>query len=414
VAIESRSTEPDARLAREGGPRAVSGALRPMFPGGMEIGDEELQALERVIRSRNLFRYYGIGDGPHEVAAFEAEFATHMGAEYALCVNAGSSALICALIGVGVGRGDEVIIPAYTWNATANAVLATGAIPVLAEVDESLTIDPADVERKLTPRTKALLPVHMRGNAADMNALVELAHAHGLALVEDACQAAGASLGGRRLGTFGDAGAFSLQFNKIITTGEGGVLVTNRRDLYDVAIEVHDCAGPVRDGGQPPRFPGFNFRASELTGAVARVQLTRLDGLLERMRARHDQLAAAVERLPGLTLRRSNDAAGDAGLALIAYAETAALAADAADALRAEGLPAVRLYDPDVVDMHFYPFWRPVLEAIAEAGLPAPECPRTLDLVGRAVHVDVPPQLDDRELEEYEFALRKVALGVLA
>ncbi len=385
-----------------------------MFPGGMEVGDEELQALERVIRSRNLFRYYGIGDGPNEVAAFEEEFAAQMGAEYALCVNAGSSALICALIGAGVGRGDEVIIPAYTWNATANAVLATGAIPVLAEVDESLTLDPADVERKLTPRTKALLPVHMRGNAADMTALAELAGAHGLALVEDACQAAGASFGGRRLGTFGDAGAFSLQFNKIITTGEGGVLVTNRRELYESAIEVHDCAGPVRDGGQPPRFPGFNFRASELTGAVARVQLTRLDGLLERMRANHAQLAAAVEWLPGLTLRRSNDASGDAGIALIAYAETAALAADAADALRAEGIPAVRLYDPDLIDMHFYPFWRPVLEAIAEAGFPAPECPRTLDLVGRAVHVDVPPQLDDRELEEYELALRKVALGVLA
>jgi dTDP-4-amino-4,6-dideoxygalactose transaminase len=385
-----------------------------MFPGGMEVGDEELAAVTRVIRSRNLFRYYGVGDGPHEVADFEAELAEHMGATHALCVNAGSSAIICGLIGAGVGRGDEVIVPAYTWNATANAVLATGALPVLAEVDESLTLDPADVGRKLSSRTKALLPVHMRGNAADMRALVDIAESHGLALVEDACQAMGASFEGRRLGTFGDAGAFSLQFNKIITTGEGGAMITNRRDVYETAIEVHDCAGPVRQGGAPPHFPGWNFRASELTGAVARVQLGRLDDLLARMRSNHARLAAALAGLPGLTLRRSNDRDGDAGIALIAYAETPALAKEAAAALVAEGVSALHLYSPDFVDMHFYPFWRPVLDALAAAGMPAPECPRTLDFVGRAVHVDVPPQLDEQDLEEYELALRKVALGVLA
>ena len=414
MAIDSHTTEPDLRLARDGGPRARTGPERPMYPGGMEVGDAELAALERVIRSRNLFRYYGVGDGPNEVATFEHEFAEHMGSAHALCVNAGSSALICALIGRGIGAGDEVIIPAYTWNATANAVLATGAMPVLAEVDESLTLDPADVERKLTSRTKALLPVHMRGNAADMDALGELARRHGLVLIEDACQAAGASFGGRRLGSIGDAGAFSLQFNKIITTGEGGVMITSRREVYERAIEVHDCAGPVRDGGEPPHFPGYNFRASELTGAVARVQLTRLDGLLERMRASHARLAATVEQLPGLTLRRSNDSAGDAGIALIAYADTPELAAEAVEALREEGVSAERMYDPEVVDMHFYPYWRPVLDAIAAAGMPAPECPRTLELLGRVVHVDVPPRLDDRDLDEIELALRKVAVGVLA
>ncbi len=385
-----------------------------MFPGGMEVGDEELRALERVIRSKNLFRYYGVGDGPQEVAAFEEEFAAHMGATRALAVNAGSSALICGLIGSGVGPGDEVIIPAYTWNATPNAVLATGALPVLAEVDDSLTLDPTDVERKLTVRTRAILPVHMRGNSADMGALVELARSRGVALVEDVCQAAGASFRGKRLGTFGDAAGFSLQFNKIITTGEGGVMITSRDDVYERAIEVHDCSGPVRRGGDPPHFPGWNFRASELMGAVARVQLTRLDGLLDRMRANHERLAAVVSGLPGMTLRRSNDPAGDAGLALIAFAETAELAAEAVGALQAEGVAAMRIYDPGFVDLHVYPFWRPVLEAIERAGGPAPDCPRTLDLLGRTIHVDVPPQLDEQDLEEYELALRKVALGVLA
>ena len=385
-----------------------------MYPGGMEVGDEELAALRRVIESKNLFRYYGVGDGPDEVASFEREFASHLGAKHALMVNAGSSALICALIGAGVGEGDEVIVPAYTWNATPNAVLATRAVPVLAEVDESLTLDPEDVERRITPRTRAILPVHMRGAPAAMDALVSIAEPHGLVLIEDVCQSAGASFRGQRLGTFGDAGAFSLQFNKIITTGEGGVLITNRDDLLDLALDVHDCANSVRRGVGLPKYPGFNFRASELIGAVARVQLTRLDGLLERMRANHARLSAQVSSLPGLTFRRANDDDGDAGIALIGFSSDAALARDAVDALRAEGVLAMRIYDPDTPDLHVYPFWAPVLEALVGAGRPAPDCPRTLDLLERSIHVDVSPLCDEQDLAEIAFAFEKVAKQVLA
>ena len=407
MAIEPKAGA-SMRLARDGGLPARTRPEHPMFPGGMEVGDEELAALERVVRSRNLFRYYGVGDGPDEVAAFEREFAELFGARHALCVNAGSSALICGLIGAGVGAGDEVIVPAYTWNATPNAVIATGALPVLAEIDGSLTLDPADVEARVTPRTRAILPVHMRGAPADMGALTALAQERGLVLVEDVCQAAGASFEGRRLGTFGDAGAFSLQFNKIITTGEGGVLITDRDDLYDLAIDVHDCAGPVRRGEGLPRFPGWNFRASELTGAVARVQLRRLDGLLERMRAAHRRLAAHASGLPGLTLRGATDDDGDAGIALIAFAETAPLARVAVEALQAEGVAAMQIYSPDVVDLHVYPYWKPILERI-----PPPHCPRTLDLLERAIHLDLSPLNDEQDLAEIELALTKVATQVL-
>jgi 8-amino-3,8-dideoxy-alpha-D-manno-octulosonate transaminase len=385
-----------------------------MFPGGMEVGDEELAALRRVVESKNLFRYYGVGDGPEEVASFEREFAGHMGAKHALMVNAGSSALICALIGAGVGEGDEVIVPAYTWNATPNAVLATRALPVLAEVDESLTLDPEDVERRITPRTRAILPVHMRGAPAAMDALSAIAERHGLVLVEDVCQAAGASFRGQRLGTFGDAGAFSLQFNKIITTGEGGVLITDRDDLLDVALDVHDCANSVRRGIGLPKYPGFNFRASELMGAVARVQLARLDGLLERMRANHARLTAQVSGLPGLSLRRANDEDGDAGIALVAFAADAERARDAVDALQAEGVLAMRIYDQDTPDLHVFPFWAPVLAAIEAAGGAAPDCRRTLELLERSIHVDVSPLCDERDIDEIAFAFEKVAKQVLA
>ena len=402
------------RLARDGGEPARTRAEPPMFPGGMELGEEELEALSRVIRSKNVFRYYGVGEMPQETAAFEREFAEKLGKRHALCVNAGSSALICGLIGAGVGPGDEVIVPAYTWNATPNAVIAAGAVPVLAEVDESLTIDPEDVERRLTSATKAILPVHMRGAPADMDALTALAQRHGLVLVEDVCQSAGASFEGRRLGTFGDAGAFSLQFNKIITTGEGGVMVTDRDDVYELTIDVHDCAGSVRRGAGLPRFPGWNFRASELVGALAGVQLGRLDGLLERMRANHARLTDEIGTLPGLTLRRPNDGGGDAGIALIAFADSTALARDAVAALQAEGVQALQIYSPDVIDLHVFPYWQPVLDAIAAAGRPAPDCPRTLDLLERTIHVDVSPLCDEQDLDEIALAFRKVSDQVLS
>ena len=384
-----------------------------MFPGGMELGEEEVEAAAHVIRSHNVFRYYGVGDGPHEVLDFEREFAAYMGAKHSLCVNAGSSALICGLIGAGVGPGDEVVVPAYTWNATPNAVIAAGGVPVPAEVDDSLTLDAEDVERRLTRKTKAIIPVHMRGAPAEMGALTALAAAHGLALIEDVCQAAGASYRGVRLGTFGDAGAFSLQFNKIITTGEGGVMITDRDDLYELAIDVHDCAGSVRRGAGLPRFAGWNFRASEIQGAIARVQLTRLDGLLERMRAQQAQLAERVSGLPGLTLRRPNDDDGDAGVCLVAFAQRSELAAEAVEALRAEGVEAMRIYDPEVVDLHVYPYWQPVLDAIARSGRPQPDCPRTLALLERSIHVDLSPLNDEQDLEEIGFAFEKVAHAVL-
>jgi 8-amino-3,8-dideoxy-alpha-D-manno-octulosonate transaminase len=407
-------TSVDMRLARDGGPPARTRPEPPMFPGGMEIAAEEIEAVTRVLTSKNVFRYYGVGDGPHEVLDFEREFAGQMGTKHALCVNAGSSALICGLIGAGVGPGDEVIVPAYTWNATPNSVIASGATPVLAEVDESLTLDPEDVARKIGPKTKAMLPVHMRGAPADMDALTGLAREHGLVLIEDVCQAAGASFAGQRLGTFGDAGAFSLQFNKIITTGEGGVMITNRDDLYDLAIDVHDCAGSLRRGAGPPRFAGWNFRASELQGAVARVQLTRLDGLLERMRANQRRLAERVESLPGLTLRRPNDDSGDAGICLIAFATSPALAAEAVEALQAEGVLAMRIYDPTIPDLHIYPYWAPVLAHLKEQGAPAPDCPRTLELLERTIHVDLSPLLEDVDVDELALAFEKVARGILA
>ncbi len=387
------------RVVTPGSAPADHTVVPPMFPGGMLVDEREAEALAAVIARKCLFRYYGPGDGPREVELFEQEWRAHFDAPYALCMNAGSSALIAGLVAFGATAGTEVIVPAYTWNASANAVLAAGAIPVIAEVDDSLTLDPADVEARITPRTRAILPVHMRGGGSDMDALMAIAARHDLVVIEDACQAVGASYKGRRLGTIGHAGGYSLQFNKIITTGEGGMFSTSDEEAYFTAIDVHDCAGSLRRAGELPRYAGYNFRASEFTGAVGRVQLTRLEGILEGMRSAHRRIAERVAAIPGLELRRSNDPAGDAGIAVIAFTETGEQARRICAAISDAGIPAAPLYRPDTADLHVYPFWKPVLDAIAAAGQPAPSCPRTLALLERTVHVDIPPGLTDEQVE---------------
>lgn len=387
------------RIVTPGSAPAENAIVPPMFPGGMLVDEREADALAAVIARKCLFRYYGPGEGPREVKNFEQEWCEAFDTPHTLCVNAGSSAIICGLIAFGATAGTEVIVPAYTWNATANAVLAAGAMPVLAEVDDSLTLDPADVEAKITPRTRAILPVHMRGGSSNMDALMDIAKRHGLVVIEDACQAAGATFNGRRLGTIGDAGAYSLQFNKIITTGEGGMFVCRDEEAYFTAIDVHDCAGSLRRAGELPRFAGYNFRASEFTGAVGRIQLSRLDGILAQMRDSHARIAARISQLSGLTLRRSNDATGDAGIAVIAFAESAENAQAICSAITAAGVPAAPIYRVDTADLHVYPFWKPVLDAIAAAGAPPPDCPRTLDLLERTIHLDVPPGLTDAQVE---------------
>ena len=214
-------------LAVNGGKPARQRPDPPMFPGGMLIDETEEAAVLEVLRTKRLFRYYGPVEGPSKADQLEEAFARHMGVRHAVAVTSGTAALVSGLIGIGVGPGDEVIVPAYTWIASPLAVAAVGAVPVLAEVDDTLTLDPEDVRRKISPFTKAIMPVHMRGLPAHMDALMEVARSNDLFVVEDTAQADGASYHGQRLGSIGDVGCFSLQFNKIITCGEGGMVITD-------------------------------------------------------------------------------------------------------------------------------------------------------------------------------------------
>lgn len=421
------------RLAIHGGTPAKRTPEPPNYPGGMAIGAEEEAAVVDVIRRKRLFRYYGPDKGPSKVAEFEQAFARHMDARYARAVNSGTAALVCALVGAGVGPGDEVIVPAYTWIATATAPLMLGAIPVLAEVDDSLTLDPEDVRRKINPLTRAIMPVHMRGAPTDMDAIMSIASEHGLAVIEDVAQADGGSYHGHRLGSIGDLGTFSLQFNKIITTGEGGVVISNDRAKWLRASVFHD---PVNEGmgrddidpGEVPVFPGQNYRATELLGAIGLVQLGRLDGLLAAMRARKRQIKAGIQDIRGLRFRRLNDQEGDAGVCIIMFAPTLGQAREFTVALSAEGVSTGHLYDPDHRDYHVYAHWRQILHktSATAANFPwapayysgsvaysADMCPRTLDWLGRSVHINVSPLLTDEDVEQTIAAIHKVAEAIL-
>ncbi len=418
-------------LALYGGQPARTRTDPPMFPGGMEIGEAEKQAVLEVLDSKNLFRYYGASQTPSKVAQFEKAFAEHMGATYALGLSSGTGALHSGLVALGVGPGDEVIVPAYTFIASASAVIAANAIPVIAEVDDSLTLDPADVEAKITPYTKAIMPVHMRGAPCDMGALMALAKRRELLVIEDVAQSDGGSYHGKRLGTFGDLGCFSLQYHKIITSGEGGVLLTDDKALYDRARMFHDAAGAWRsqgDGAVLPYTGGTNYRMSEIAGALALVQLGRLEDLLARMRRAKGIIRRGMADLPGIQLRRLNDVEGDAAVALIFFVESGEKAKQVAEALRAEKVSAGSMFDAGVPDWHIYRHWGHILNKRTATPTGCPfscpyyegnveysedMCPKTLELLGRAVHLNISPMLTDEDAEQTLEAVRKVATALL-
>lgn len=375
------------------------------------MGKEEIEAVRRVLESRQLFRYRG-GEGG-ESDQFEAEWAAKIGVRHALAVTSGTAALMCGLVGLGVGPGDEVIVPAYTFIATANAALAVGAVPIIAEVDASLTLDPADVVRKITPRTKVLIPVHMNGLPANMDALMKIAGQHHLKVLEDACQADGGSYGGQRLGSIGDAGAFSFNYYKIITCGEGGVLVTNNEEVYQRARIFHDGGSVFRSYApqvNTPFFAGMNFRINEILSAILRVQLTRLDDMLDALLTEKRLMAQALEGAGDFTLNPVNDIEGDCGTTLGLLFPSGERVREVLARLDAAEVDADTPIDSG---RHVYTNWDPILkqqgahhpgmDAFKLASSPVEYsvdmCPKTLDYLARTIFLHTSPTRPRAELE---------------
>ena len=290
-------------------------------PGLDLLGAEEMAQVAEVLASGHLSRY-GPDDAsfPAKVRRFEEAVAGLSGADYALALNSGTSGLLLALMGLGIGPGDEVIVPGFTFVATMSSVVYARARPVLAEIDETFNLDPVDVEARITPRTRAIIAVHMLGNPARLDELRAVADRHGLPLIEDCAQAFGATYGGRWVGTYGAAGIYSFNEFKTITCGDGGLLVTNDEDLYRRCFAMHDQGhSPNRKGvevGARP-FLGLNFRMTELEGAVLLGQLSKLDRIREHLAANRSIVEEIVGEVPGLRFRERPDPDGDVATHLV-------------------------------------------------------------------------------------------------
>src|SRR5215211_3263398 len=279
------------------------------MPGFELWSDAERKEVNDVLESGILMRYGfdGLRKGNWKAKELEQEICNRFGSQYAHLLSSGTAALTTALAALGIGTGDEVIMPSFTFVASFEAVLSVGAIPVLVDVDETLTLDPQAVRKAIGPKTKCIMPVHMCGSMADMDALQLICKEHNLLLLEDACQCIGASYKGKSLGTIGDAGTFSFDFVKTMTCGEGGVVMT---DSEDVLIKCdgytdhgHDHKGADRGADLHP-FLGYNYRISELHAAIGVAQIGKLENFLSIQRKNHSVLKSVLSAMPEVTFRK--------------------------------------------------------------------------------------------------------------
>ena len=413
-------------LAIHGGPKAVDRDLN-LYKGAGLIGDEEKQAVMEVLDTQSLFRYYG-PNHLGKVEAFEQGLADYLGVPFALGTANGTAALRLGLAALGVGPGDEVIVPAATFIASVGAIVASRARPVFCEVDANMLLDPEDLERCLTPLTKAIMPVHLGGKCADMDAVCDFARAHALKVIEDAAQAVGSVHRDRPVATIGDVGCFSFQLEKNITSGEGGALITSDPELYRRATIYSDQGGQfwtshsgVRDhfkGLQADPIIGENLRMNEIAGAIMGCQLAKLPAVLDRIESTNGALRTGMEELAGASLEPRADGRDRHSVWVIDYADSAEEADERIEWLRAEGLPAGKIYGGVPV----YAADQVLNQRLAARGCPFdcsayfPEpveysmgmCPRSEDLMNRSIVLNVGPLWSEEDLDDVLTGAAKV------
>jgi 8-amino-3,8-dideoxy-alpha-D-manno-octulosonate transaminase len=423
-ASQGLAAEGKEKLALDGGTPVrktmlSSGAYGPQF-----YDDVEKQELIEVLQSRSPFRWRG---QESKALQFEKAYAAHIGVKYAIGVTSGTTALYTAMAALEVGPGDEVILPAWTWYADYDAVVLCGALPVFVEIDESFAMDPRELEAKITPRTKAIVPSHLQGGVADMDAILEIARKHKIRVVEDCAQCCGGRYKGKFVGSIGDLGINSFQLSKTITAGEGGAVTTKDPRLFERAVRFHDVSS-VRapynaelKGGLLSGFTSCNFRMNEFTGAVLKAQLQKLDTICQALRANAQKVRAGIATLPGLKLRKSPDVEGDLGSTVFLDWGTRERRDKFVRAMRAEGvsaggpggsviLPADnRIASKATIHPDWPSFNTPQGKAIQYG---AESCPRTIDIIGRFGGVTIGPRFSDDDVKDVVRAIRKVYLAM--
>ena len=415
-------------LAIDGG-SPVRNTPLPLGRGIALFGEEEKAEVLEVLESRSLFRYYG-PNLLHKVEGFEDAICKAFGAKHAVAISSGTAGLRTALAALGVGCGDEVIVPAFTFIASVNAVIASGAVPIFAEIDDSLNMDPDDLDSKITSRTAAVMPVHLENVACDMEKILEVTQKANVPVVEDTAQSMGATYRGKSLGTFGDFGVFSLQLEKNVTAGEGGVVITDDDRLYLRAARYQDQGGQFvtshgksRGGELDEPFVGENLRMTEIAGAIAGAQMKKLPGIIEAMRKNKEQILETVGEVRGMDPRRIPDPAGDGSSSITWFLPEPEIARRFVKALLAEGIPSAQIYDGKPV------YAAPsILAKRTASGKGGPwncaehptsveyrmgMCPRTEDLVSRSVTIGVGAAFTENDCEDVASAILKVSSQLL-
>lgn len=414
------------KLALDGGAPVREKPMPPFYPGSSVYDREESDAAAEVIAAKSPFRFYG-PDCLGKTKKFEALFSRKFGVRHVLAVTSGTAALMCALKAAGVGAGDKVIVPACTFVAAAGAVVCAGGVPVFADIDESFDIDPGDIERRIDRYTKAMICVPILGNPCRMDRVMAIAQRHHLTVIEDVAQSCGSTYKGRFSGTFGEINTFSLQMNKIITTGEGGAVATDDPKLYERAVRYHDQGmfrereGFLNVDENADIFVGQNYRMSEISGAVALVQLGKLDRIIAGMRRNKKIIKDGIKGVRGIGFRTINDEEGDAGNALVMLLESADRAKAFGRAMGAENVPVNYLYGGEPVYMQPQIFYQRTAD---RSGFPfnqfgAPVvytedmCPHARRILPRNAVLNIGPTWTERDDEDVVAAVRKVASQIL-
>ncbi|MFT0534375.1 DegT/DnrJ/EryC1/StrS family aminotransferase [Castellaniella hirudinis] len=428
------------QLAIDGGTPVRRAPLPWELPGAHWIGEEERQLVEKVVLARSPFRFYG-PDLQGMVNTLEAEWKAAFGHPYALAVSSATAALTIALSALDIGPGDEVLVPGYMWVSCISAVVRTGAIPRLVDIDDTFCIDPDDLQAKIGPRSRAVLVVHMSGAPGHIDRVADICRTRGLALIEDCAQAAGGRFKGTPVGQFGDIGTYSFQLNKNMTSGDGGLLVCKDETLYRRIVALHDLGYPRTAAGRLDtsdpgiQLWGMGARMSELAGAMALAQMRKLGQITGAMRTAKWRIRAALEGTPGLTFRRVVDPEGDTGPFLLMLLPDEALAGRFVAALRAEGivgpqgsLACLTLREwgmhwysniPSLVNRRSnsrdgYPWTHPANAFAYDYHYGAGLLPRCDDYQSRGALLTIASCLSDDDVRDIIAALKKVAAGVLS
>jgi 8-amino-3,8-dideoxy-alpha-D-manno-octulosonate transaminase len=391
------------------------------------FGEEEKKELLEVIETGIMFRYGHEAERRDrwKAAELEAQVRAFTGAKYAHAISSGSTAVSCALAAAGIGYGDKVVCTPFTYLATNEELIYAGGLPIFAEIDENLCLTAESIEAVLTPDTKAVLLVHMCGAAADMDSIMEVCRKHNLILIEDAGQAMGAFYKGKSVGLFGKAGAFSFDFFKITTCGEGGIFITDNEEAYNVAScysdHGHTHLGSNR-GMEDHPILGRNFRISELHAAVGLAQMRKLDRIRSTKKKNKELVLEVLSDIPGITFRQYADKEGDSGTFTNFFLPDAKLARKAVDQLRADGVGGFDYWYENMY--HFINQWdhlknlqTPYRLPIHELGSPQDynqlELPRTQDVMSRLVSFGTKLAWDESQILQHAESIKSSVLKVL-